>query len=801
MALEINFEEYNSQPSLYANAGDYVSGQINFSNDYNLISDESNPFEISPDGSKISRADNEWGTSGFSVGEVVTIAWDSYSPISGFSSFVRTITYISDGFIYLNSPITGDGQGAMFPEDGLRSGLNIYVDKDPESVEFRFNLVQNGNESDESLIDGEMNRFVLDGADALGIGSTAPMPQKGNKSGGHVVSVILKLVSIVGTKRNYQINYIFFDWLIIQDGYGQNDYTLNSNKLLYYKGADHIAPFSHIKTMGRLGDPNSIFEDQTHTTQANTGDQGENYNGGENVFSLDSINWFNPSGVIEAMDLSGSSSFVAVVTAPDQNTLTSTFRIGACWLPSDESEYKNLPLGILNNLIANPIGSDFAHSVTPDPTVYIGYTSKDGCRLDMTDIQFEIVGSTVVVSGTIIPNGDFTTKFSQLGEGDRRIRIWARFEDPTLAINTSNRVNLPLFDQDCYDAPAIGVIYPYFVRQFVYDHALNQIIQGVYPNTTHEMITEDDVLFQSVFQLVEGESYDGIYARIYASNSLTGEEFTLEDRFIDFDNDDYSPFIIDRYQLDYTENRSLGLPNESLLDVIKLEMSPSDDAPGFYGVKLSYGFLARWEYWIEQANANDDFFDLSEPNKGLNKDWRHYQENPDWGLNLYYYVRKDGVDDYVPHTFTIRDFEDVPEISTLVTFTRSNGNEVTALPINDLVEVKVDFTWDGFDFVDPVVEFKVEPFEGAPPVYVSSILTIGVEGLPFKPISGETMIDVSFVGNICTAKCLIDTSLIDVEKVSLSYWFTDDGVITPDGAIYEDGDFILLEDGDSLIYE
>jgi hypothetical protein len=238
-----------------------------------------------------------------------------------------------------------------------------------------------------------------------------------------------------------------------------------------------------------------------------------------------------------------------------------------------------------------------------------------------------------------------------------------------------------------------------------------------------------------------------------------------------------------------------------LLDVIKLEMSPSDDAPGFYGVKLSYGFLARWEYWIEQANANDDFFDLSEPNKGLNKDWRHYQENPDWGLNLYYYVRKDGVDDYVPHTFTIRDFEDVPEISTLVTFTRSNGNEVTALPINDLVEVKVDFTWDGFDFVDPVVEFKVEPFEGAPPVYVSSILTIGVEGLPFKPISGETMIDVSFVGNICTAKCLIDTSLIDVEKVSLSYWFTDDGVITPDGAIYEDGDFILLEDGDSLIYE
>ncbi|CDW81526.1 UNKNOWN [Stylonychia lemnae] len=44
-------------------------------------------------------------------------------------------------------------------------------------------------------------------------------------------------------------------------------------------------------------------------------------------------------------------------------------------------------------------------------------------------------------------------------------------------------------------------------------------------------------------------------------------------------------------------------------------------------------FVNQWEYWVALSSANQVFFNQSQPNNGLNNDWRHYSDIiSDWRL-------------------------------------------------------------------------------------------------------------------------------------------------------------------------
>jgi hypothetical protein len=87
-----------------------------------------------------------------------------------------------------------------------------------------------------------------------------------------------------------------------------------------------------------------------------------------------------------------------------------------------------------------------------------------------------------------------------------------------------------------------------------------------------------------------------------------------------------------------------------------------------------------------------------------------------------------------------------------------------------LIEIEVVFTWTQ-NFADEWVEFTVEDEESGNRWVISSVLDQGnIAANPLKPISGNTKIDVSGTGtNVLTCKALIDTSIIGVDSVCLSY--------------------------------
>ena len=753
MACTIISELYNGLPSLYANAGKWVSAKTQFKINYASGSGFSNKFTMS--GNSIVRDSGNWGDFGFTVGDVITIsATKLNNPSAGALSYSRTITYINANTMFIDSALPSPHASAVFPTEGVYNGATVSANKAPDAVEFYFNLAKNGVLTESSVIDGEMNRFEAQNVDALALLGSMSMTQLGNKSGGLVKDVTIKYASISGSTRTYEIEYKFLQYGLLQDG------NLIPN---YYDANNCLAPYIKIRTFSIYGNPNGVQTGVNGVHQANTGYFNENYNGQPNIYSFDNIQWFDLLGnSIEKMDYSGHSRFKAYINATGQSTTLSKYRIGMFFNTIEPDFYKNLPLNIGQNLMLNAPDVDFTHSIVASPTVYTSGTNSSGANYGLTELKFTISGGQIIVSGRIQPNQDFNDFMELLPDGSRGIRMFVQVSDYSLIDQFNNEVNLLVYDEDCYDAPNVGVQHPYVISETLYDHDLIDITDNSTPNTT----TEDDVLYKAEIQLLESVEYDGIRVGISARNSVTEEEFTLESLFVPFTS---VPIVNGIYQLDETINRTFVLPPDTDRNAVKVYLNPVNDVLGSrFGVTIEYGFLNRWEYWLNQSNANLDFFILNDPNNGLNKDWQHYQ-NGDWSLSVDFFVRRQDVDDFNHYLLKDRPYEDDPNVTCDVTFTASDGSNPLALLANDLMEIEAVFTWNQ-TFTDEWSTIAVENFEGVRIGFISSVLDQGGIGSnPLKPLNGETGLQLTNGGTTLTAKCLIDTNDIDVENVSLSF--------------------------------
>jgi hypothetical protein len=778
MPLQIVTEQYNTLNSLYANGGDWVDGQSLFTTRFQAGSGTSNKITYYNQGSNYwLQFDNaSWADAGFLEGDTITITATVYAngQNSQAQSWVSTITYINGNELYLNAPLGPyiggfgtPGNGTTFPLDGILSGMSVVADKLPNALEFYFNLTPNGTVSLNSLIDSELNRFELQDVDAMTIADVLPMTQLGNKSGGLIKDVnITYLANNTGGYNDFKVTYKFLQYVIIQDGF-----IIPA----VYENAGHVAPIINIKGFAQYGNPNGVLQDTTTNLEANTGEYNENYNGAPNNYTLQSIVWNNVLGdVIEALDYSATSSFTAVINAPNQINPTSIYNIGLVWRPIDAEFYQNRLPSLGNNLLINAPEVDFNADGTTDVTVYAGLpyignqsgVSSDGAQWDFQNIKFELTGANeLTVSGDVIPNANASTMFSQIQDDGRKSTLWISIANVALTGFSVDRVSLTLFDQDNIDAPVIGVQIPDVVDQNLYDHNLNNITASADPNTT----TEDDVLYESNFRLIDNIDYEGIRARIFAYNTVTEQEFTLENNFFSFSN---VVNISGQFQPNFSISRGFNLPPTTDRNVIELVRNTANDIAGKYGVKLRYGFLNDWRYWLEQSNVSNDFFDILQSFNGDNKNWQVYGSGlGDWILRLSYYTTVNGVDDFNHQAIKIRPYEDNGNITTTRQFTvLSDLTTPTNLPENELVEVEYVLTWSTANYSDEWAEVTIEDYEAGNRWVISSVLPQGnINANPLKPISGNTLLDlVISPANVATVKCLIDTSLINVNNVSLS---------------------------------
>lgn len=754
MAAEITNENYNGLATLYANAGQWVDASVQFYNEYRSQSDSNERYFLNNDVIEIEYG--TWLEKGWLPGMTITIEFTASGV--GFQSFTRTVNYVNGNLLYLDSGIGSFGDDTFPSPDN--STMTIEADQSPETVEFFFNLSQNGTPSVNSVIDNQVNQFVNSNIANIPVAGSEPMTQINLKSGGWIKDVTINRLADSGIRRQYRIDYKFFQWGLIQDGF---------NPPNWYDAANSLTPTIQIQTTAINGNTNGILEAQNATQEANTGWFNENYNGGVNNYALVSIDWKDFNGnAIEAWDYSNECTFTAICNAPNQNTTSSRYRIGTAWMPIDATEYQGKPDDIGNNLLINAPEVEFLHTASPSPTVYTGEENQDGVRFDLTNLQFEILpGDQLRVTGKIIPV-NASAFFDQYADGERRMIIWVRIANFTLTNQFSDEVNLLIFDDDNYDAPTIGVQYPYVRAQEVLDHAGNDItfFEEKVGNTT----TEDDVLYRAFFHLEEGEQYDGINTRIFARNLSTGEEFTLESLFFDFNG---QPYVNGKHEVNMTANRGFLLPIGTDRNTIEVKRFPTLDIPGFYGMNLEYGFLNNWRYWLEDPSVSLEFFDTNQPNNGLNKNWQRFSFNNQgtgfWQVWIAFYVRKNDVDDYHEYKYRIRPYEDDPNVSTAITFTRQDGSQPTNLVQDEVIEIECKFLWNQ-TFDQEWATIRAEDFEGNVIGFISTEYDQQNQpGNVLKPIAGQTRLTKNNLGTTLECKCLIDTSTINANEVSLSY--------------------------------
>jgi hypothetical protein len=783
----LNSTRYNGDPSLTANAGDWVDGEIVFNQPpINVDSSPDNVLTYSLTTANIYQIvlpNYDWAVNGWQIGDncrgeytlsVGVVGQPNYTQPESISFTILNIigdtinvTQIvqSGAASYpipsaVSFPGTHVSSSPAYPYDWMYESITITGENVTQQIDLEFNLARDQTTNLNSLIDGEVNKFYVNtvGLPLLG---TVPMIQTNNQSGGLMKGVtVTKQVVYTNKTVEWSIKFKFLQWALIQDGFSEPN---------YYVATDDVAPYGRIYTWGNLNDPNTrrellTTEDSTKVL-ANTGAFDENYNGKPNHFTVDSTSWFDTNGnPIQSLDYSGTSKFEAIVTSPNTSNLGSIYRIGLIWRPEDSSYYKNKLTNLGENLLLNAPEVDFLHSVTPDTTIYSGMSDPTGAAWDLTDIQFEHFGiNQVKITGTVIPNGDANTLFSGVPNGGRTSTLWISIADPATLIQGTDRVSLKLWNEDNYDAPTLGVQIPNIVDEFLYDHDGNDITSNQTPNTT----TEDDVLYEMNVLLPNNVAYNGMRFKIEMFNVQTGDKFDLENRYLSFGNVITQNGVM---QLNEVANRNFNLPPTSDRNIWSVVLNPALDTSTHYGVTVSYGFLNDWLYWESLTNVNVDFYSLTDPNNGENKDWQHYDVT-DWFPRVAIFTDLSGIEDFNYLEYNIRPYEDDVDVTATTVLTLlSTGAIITALLPNEIIEIETTFNWNQ-NFADEWVEFTIEDKEGGNRWVMSSVLDQGgVSANPLEPITGFTKIEVVGTGsNTLVATVQVDTSIITANDVSLSF--------------------------------
>lgn len=794
MSLLIYDEEYHGSNFLSSNVGDWVESAFEFIHrvDYSAA-ESSNKCVFNAVGGAFwweLTDGSEWSEHGFVGGKTI----DLITTIVGVGStiFPATIQYIDGEKMFF----TADPYAGTVPDQTpspqfdsatglLLASVDFIQTSAPESVEYDFNLADVDNPTLNSLIDGNINRFKYTELDTLPIlGASFVMSPVANRSGGYFSEPRIRYISNIDGYRKYRITFFFFVWPLIQD---------NQNEPQWFNGIDTVGPNNRIRVFSQLNNSNSVLEDKSQNTDGNVGGFNENYNTSVNPYTINNVIFTDgAANLIEGIDYCNTTHVTATVTGSTFDPTNSRFNVGLVWRTNDSDNYQNKLTNVGQNLmIVAPI-HEFIDSAVVDPSIYNGNNEPTtGAGWAFTNVQFSLVGTQLTFEADILPDAPNEAFFNALDDGAKRCTLWISHNRTDLPATDRDRTSLKLYDTDVICAPAVGD--PINVQnQAFYDHGGNDL-------STATTTTEDDVLYNLFFNLNIGEEYSGIKTKIQMYNSLTEEFFTLEEFFIGFGS---VPFISGIYEANESINRNFNLPPATDRNQILLNRYPANDAPGEYGLKLDYGFLNLWKYWEIQSNADDEFFDLAQPNNGLNKNWQRFGSFANWSPRMAIFVVKDDVEDYHYQNYTIRDYDD-EDVTTTCTFVDlSDLTNPTSLIANTLIEVTTVMTWNAgtFDALNNWFEATIEDFEAGNRFVLSSVLAQGgVSANPLKPITGQTMLDVSIVGNVATLKYIIDTNIIDASKVSITHrvWSLD----KEGGKIKEDGDDKLKEDGDIKIKE
>lgn len=688
-----------------SNSGDIIQSEYLIMEQILVISSNQNYLSFNALENQISWSSGSWLVEGFRVGDTLLYRLfdDTGNPIlAPFGSTIISITGSNNNILqldnldptYIPDIVSGEYFAIWNALTGARN----------EELVVSFNEVQTGSTGNEySAIDGEATRFLFDikntpGYPFIPSGTIIPGSQFGKKSGQYALTMELETTNLIPTDYGGTINVGEITKLrmtFINSGILTPN-LFDQNKCLKI--------FTIFEFARLLGEP--FFRNQLITSEtANTGYFNESYNVGivdaQIIQGVDSLAFdFQSSGQIKVQSTT--------------NPLT-RIAVGMSYVPIDEEYYRNKSESQSSLGMTIFTQNDF--------TFFSGQTSPE--NPDQAKYTFQIsgisyIGNDCVIDYIFTPSLLFKEFMLGRDQGDRLFQIWVKV----------NNVNLLVFnDQLVSNPPIAGALN--MDRTEIVDHSYN---------TENTFITqlgytaniEDDLGYIGKFSVDNGTEIESFTARIEAYNSVTEEEFTLLQSFFSFND---IPLQSGIYPVDLSNPIISTLPTTSVKRISRLIRESSLDTPTSYGIKIYFPFLLRWEYWLNQFNANDDFY----PNQ--NKNWYPYDSTGNWIVRLHLELVKDSQAFVFDDDLEILNYNNNDNIdSEIDLFRDSTGQQIDIAIQNELHRVKATHilndgsTWDQSTTWGMIT---IEPFESGPRWICSSIIPFDNNNSnPLTPLNG-----------------------------------------------------------------
>jgi hypothetical protein len=695
-----------SQKTFYeSNAGDRVEIKLKVLEQILVASGGSNYLTFNLFDNTVIWGGGNWLNEGFRVGEVYNFRkYDSNGNFISGSAGSATVLTISGS----NNEIIkfSDIPSVSVPNNINGEIVVIYqaTDYRREEIIVFANHVQNNNSGNEfSLIDGEATGFRIDVSQIAGFpylanNLTVPFTAFGKHSGQFKTIVELICSDETPTEVGYQINIGFVYYIkitTVQSGIYLPDQFLQNFCLKFYSKME-FARF--------VGEPfqrkQLIFNDE-----ANNGWFNEPFNVG-----------FSDAALIQGITEIGYDAPTNAQIKIQTSSNTTDVALGFSYIPTDESYYKN----------QIPDQSVFGMTISTTPafalTNFVSPTNLDGANYVVNVTSVTNVSGLITINLTITPNAAFNDFISNREFQDQTFYVWARVEN----------VNFLVFDGQLTSNPPIAG--PIDMHSAIYyDHGQNvETLTNTIENG-YEANLEDDLAFCGSFLLDIDANCESFLARIEAFNTVTNEEFTLSQTFFSFAG---VPKIGGKYVLNQSSPVNSILPTTSVKQSAKLVLEPTLDTLTKYGVKIYFPFIYRWEYWLQQTNANNDFY----PNNQT-KNWVPYGNTGDWTLRLHLELNQNDLGYIYNDEIIIKDYDSDPEIlQSIELFVNSTNQLANIVTIGELMRVEARHKLTDGTFWDPNTwgQITVEPFESATRYLLSTIVPFDNNvNNPLTPISGQ----------------------------------------------------------------
>ena len=700
----------NSLTYYKTNAGDPITLDLNLRSSIR-ISSNTNPLFLDASINQITSSSQSWIEEGFRAGDEVSCTIYSTGG-SVVHDWDTNVLYVDDLHIDLSSvPYWIDLMVGQF--------IVIEVNKRSRAtLEVLLNHSLNSTVGlPFSLIDGESTRVRFDDTDAMDVGDTINGIKLINQSGQFLFEATL----IRNENPSENVHSYNLSLYYLNSGVYNSDWFLT---------ADCLKTFVQLEWASLAGEPFAktvaVFNDE-----GDTGYFDQPFNTG--VVDAELIQGVN------TIDYATVNSFDIVVDSASTN-----FAIGSVYLSNDIAYYKNRTFTQQEICMAVP-STPFILTV---PTG--SYLNEFSAGYMLTVNSASYAGTITTFNVTFTPYPEFTDFIDSREIGDRNFKLWLKV----------GNLNLLVFDDQLTKEPPIGgALIP--EQNIFIDHSDNTTASDT-TEAGYEANTEDDLAFCGKFLLENGALYESINYKIEAFNTDTLESFDLNNCFFNIST---VPMVGGKYILNQTQTVQNTLPTTSEKRVASLVLEPSIDTLTHYGIKVYFPFLLRWEYWLQQLNADADFY----PNNQT-KNWVPYGNTGDWTIRLNIELVKDGLAYVFEDTIIDKDYDSDPlivqNIELYIDSTNTNVGIVTEGQLMRVIATHALINGQVWDDAETWGMITVEPTESNPRFISSTVIDYDYNpSNPLIPLVGESKCKLTFpTPTLAKMECYFNPDLINLSN-------------------------------------